>query len=550
VVFPSVPPPAPAAARDPGSGVIEGFSGVPWSWRARERMVATLARVGLGFYLYAPKDDPLHRDRWRDPYPRAFVDRFGRLAQDAAAGGVTLVFGISPFIDYDASTEADYEALRAKLGALAAAGVRGFAVLADDIELESTPVVDGALGAVHAGVTNRLLADLEATYPGVTFAFVPTVYSDERIGFWPGGADYLRALRALDARIPVMWTGPLTGNATLQPAELQGFVDLVGRPPLIWDNYYANDGGDGFTGHLPLGAYEGRDPGLPAAVAGLAVNASIQGALARLEVGMFGCYRGAPAACDAAAQRAAAVDGELGAGGAAPDRAALARLLEVFDGRASEAPRFLELEAALDRVTADLQASGGASAGGGAGALLGRFAEMATLASLVHHGGLDADLVDELAFPLERVRADGELGLWTMALLAERLAGLDGGEVRARAEEAKARADACRFVLSPGRVADLHQLVVALPARDTGLGAPSTATPAPPRCRAGRELEWTVFGGAAALRAHGLPGATVDAARGAVRFTPPHAGTYRAVVAAEGAAGGWGFVLADLVCGG
>jgi len=50
-------------------GVIEGFYGPPWSHQDRLDILAFMEEVGLADYVYAPKDDPYHRARWRDPYP-------------------------------------------------------------------------------------------------------------------------------------------------------------------------------------------------------------------------------------------------------------------------------------------------------------------------------------------------------------------------------------------------------------------------------------------------------------------------------------------------
>lgn len=42
-------------------GIIEGFYGTPWTWRERREVAASLAGAGMDTYVYAPKDDPLHR---------------------------------------------------------------------------------------------------------------------------------------------------------------------------------------------------------------------------------------------------------------------------------------------------------------------------------------------------------------------------------------------------------------------------------------------------------------------------------------------------------
>jgi hyaluronoglucosaminidase len=48
--------------------VIEGFYGPPWSHDARLEVVEFLAGYAMNAYVYAPKSDPKHRERWRDPY--------------------------------------------------------------------------------------------------------------------------------------------------------------------------------------------------------------------------------------------------------------------------------------------------------------------------------------------------------------------------------------------------------------------------------------------------------------------------------------------------
>ena len=53
------------------NGVIEGFYGPPYHHAERLQLLAFLAEHGLDTYLYAPKQDPYHRDEWRTLYPAA-----------------------------------------------------------------------------------------------------------------------------------------------------------------------------------------------------------------------------------------------------------------------------------------------------------------------------------------------------------------------------------------------------------------------------------------------------------------------------------------------
>src|SRR5512132_1013006 len=83
------------------SGVIEGFFGPPYSFEQRRALFLFTARAGLNTYIYAPKEDPFHRGRWRDPYPAEYLAHFQELATLGADAGVRFVYAIAPGLDYD-----------------------------------------------------------------------------------------------------------------------------------------------------------------------------------------------------------------------------------------------------------------------------------------------------------------------------------------------------------------------------------------------------------------------------------------------------------------
>ncbi len=75
------------------TGVVEGFYGTPWSWNDRVEVMQWCAARGLTDYMYAPKDDPKHRNRWREPYDADELAGFRSLVDGA---GVRIGFAISP----------------------------------------------------------------------------------------------------------------------------------------------------------------------------------------------------------------------------------------------------------------------------------------------------------------------------------------------------------------------------------------------------------------------------------------------------------------------
>ena len=52
-------------------GVIEGFYGETWGWRARTEALPFLAAAGFTFFIYAPKGDRRLRREWRTAHDSA-----------------------------------------------------------------------------------------------------------------------------------------------------------------------------------------------------------------------------------------------------------------------------------------------------------------------------------------------------------------------------------------------------------------------------------------------------------------------------------------------
>ncbi len=91
-------------------------------------MVDFLAANGFEMYVYAPKDDPLHRARWREPLPEEARRDFERLARRSAEAGVDLVYGLSP-IDLGQGDQSGIEVLIRKTLQLHELGIDSFCLL-------------------------------------------------------------------------------------------------------------------------------------------------------------------------------------------------------------------------------------------------------------------------------------------------------------------------------------------------------------------------------------------------------------------------------------
>jgi hyaluronoglucosaminidase len=249
----------------PVRGVIEGFYGPPWAPDARIALLEFIAARGMNAYVYAPKSDPRHRERWREPYDDHEESHFRTLAARARACAVRFGFAISPGLDIDYHAEADRRALLAKLAPLLDAGVDWFVLALDDI-----PNRPG-LASDQAAVATWLLDELVRLNPGSRLSLVPTEY----VGTMP--TSYLRNLAAglPPAVEEVMWTGPTVCSPTVTPDDARAWAAaLGGRRPVLWDNYPVNDGP--MEASLHLGAYRGRPAALSDELAGVLCNPMVQ----------------------------------------------------------------------------------------------------------------------------------------------------------------------------------------------------------------------------------------------------------------------------------
>jgi hyaluronoglucosaminidase len=239
-------------------GIIEGFYGPPWTWQARLEVSRWCASRGMTHYVYAPKDDPKHRDRWREPYDAAELAGFERLVAD---GALEVGFAISPGLSIDADDDADRAALLAKCEQVLVRGVRLLCLALDDI-----PFRDG-LGEAHARLTAWLHG---AVGDRARLLLVPTEY----VGSRP--TPYLDALAAgVPDGVPIGWTGDAVVNDVITTEQaVERAAALGGRPPLLWDNYPVNDAV--MADRLFMGPLRGRDAGLVAACDGYLANPMVQ----------------------------------------------------------------------------------------------------------------------------------------------------------------------------------------------------------------------------------------------------------------------------------
>ncbi|GAA0459424.1 beta-N-acetylhexosaminidase family protein [Streptomyces olivaceiscleroticus] len=273
----------------PLRGSIEGFYGSPWTNEERLDQMDFLGEVKSNTYVYAPKDDPYHREKWRDPYPADKLDELGALVKRATANHVRFTFAVSPGNSICYSDPADVKALTAKLQSLHDLGVRSFSVPLDDISYTKWNCAGdekkfGAPGREPAaeaqvGLLNEVQRDFIATHEGTNpLQMVPTEYGDLT------DTAYKQRLRAtLYKNIEVMWTGTEVVPSEITNDQAAKAAELFGRKVFVWDNYPVNDF-DKTAGRLLLAPYDKREAGLSDHLSGVVSNPMNQEAASKLAV--------------------------------------------------------------------------------------------------------------------------------------------------------------------------------------------------------------------------------------------------------------------------
>ncbi|GAA2918842.1 beta-N-acetylglucosaminidase domain-containing protein [Streptomyces mexicanus] len=261
----------------PLRGTIEGFYGQPWTQAERLDQMDFYGDVKANTYVYAPKDDPYHRDKWREPYPADKLAELGRLVERARANHVRFTFAVSPGGSICYSDPADRKALKDKLQALYDLGTRAFSIPLDDISYtkwncaadQQTYGQPGRQAAAKAQVD--LLNDVQrtfvATHDGARpLQTVPTEYGDLT------DTAYKQTLRAtLDPAVVVMWTGTDVVPPAITDEQADAASRLFGRKVFVWDNYPVNDYGN-TSGRLLLAPYDRREAGLSDHLSGIVAN--------------------------------------------------------------------------------------------------------------------------------------------------------------------------------------------------------------------------------------------------------------------------------------
>ena len=250
-------------------GVVEGFYGKPWTWEERKDIISFMGQEGYNLYIYAPKADLLHRDKWREMYDKEFEQHFKELIETGKTVGVDISMAISPGLSLVHSSDEDMRILKDKYLKFTTMGVKTISLFLDDIP--ETLIHEGdkqaysSLAQAQADFSNRLFDALSNEVEAMQFILCPTIYHGEQV------TDYHYTLgEKLHEAIRIMWTGPqvCSEKLTVENAKMVGAA--FKRKPLYWDNFPVNDAS--MVPELHIGQFSGRDGELDQFSEGFVVN--------------------------------------------------------------------------------------------------------------------------------------------------------------------------------------------------------------------------------------------------------------------------------------
>lgn len=257
-------------ANIPRLGIIEGFFGTPWTWDARRVVVETLRPYGYCFYHYAPKSDPFLRRNWTAQHPESEAQNIRDFARFCADLDVDFGIGLSPyeaFNNFDAPLRTRFVE---RVGELVDLGITELGIFFDDMHVDLPDLAQRQIEITH------LAHDVA---PSVRLAITPSFYSHdpvlERV-FGPCPPNYLADLGlGLRPDIDIYWTGEEVCSREISPGHLQEMTKILGRKPLLWDNYPVNDG-PRMSQFLHLRGFTGRPHTNANHLAGHAINPASQ----------------------------------------------------------------------------------------------------------------------------------------------------------------------------------------------------------------------------------------------------------------------------------
>jgi len=235
-------------------GVVEGFYRKPYTFKQRHNLISFLSNIGLNTYVYGPKADPFHRKKWQKPYPAHILKEFERLCEFSRRHSIHFNYALSPM------SSPDEKNIIKKIDSMIRVGVTHFSLFYDDIKIPLTKET----AQIQLLTANRLYEFLKDKITNPTLLFCPTQYR----GF--NKTEYILTIgKKLNKNIQIFWTGKRVVSKKITAKDIERITEIINRPPLVWDNLFANDYIPWVIFKFP---YRNREPEIIEKVSGVLIN--------------------------------------------------------------------------------------------------------------------------------------------------------------------------------------------------------------------------------------------------------------------------------------
>ncbi|HPN61641.1 MAG TPA: beta-N-acetylglucosaminidase domain-containing protein, partial [Bacilli bacterium] len=199
----------------------------------------------LNAFMYAPKTDPYHREKWYEPYPEQQFQDLCAIKDKLAARNIDFYYCISPGHAQKPKDafkyvgDEDFERLFLKLKQMIDVGVDHFGLFLDDIDYQLSGDnlrLFKRPGIAHAHICNKVFDFLKAHVVEPVLVMCPTEYHQI------GATEYRQDLKDfLDDEIIVFWTGDRVCAEVITENDAKQTAEAFAKPIFIWDNFPVSD---------------------------------------------------------------------------------------------------------------------------------------------------------------------------------------------------------------------------------------------------------------------------------------------------------------------
>ena len=206
-------------------GVVEGYYGEISKFDDRKKIIESLNKYNLNFYLYAAKEDPFLRSHLDIEYTKEWLSAFRSFVNFSTDLSVEIGVGLAPV------KTAYLSGLKEKIKIFSEQGVKSISILFDDIE-----------GGFCFEKKLEIFNDVKTSFSVISFDFCPTVYATELIDKDKNHNEYFNDfMKYFPKSNNFFWTGDKVISLEMSENCQSSLFGFNNENIYIWDNYFTID---------------------------------------------------------------------------------------------------------------------------------------------------------------------------------------------------------------------------------------------------------------------------------------------------------------------